>query len=117
MSDDVALLKMGFDTLRSALGLIRDVKDVLPDSANTQVIEASLKASEQQMAIAEVQIAQSLGYALCRCTFPPTPMLKVGHRSPRNGTTTSLDVNECPKCHQNDAAPWDFSRMIGEDET
>jgi len=112
MSDELALVKVGFDTLRSVFGLIRDVKDVLPDSTEKKVIETTLEASEQQLQVAEAQIAQSLGYELCRCSFPPIPMLKVGYRDTRDGSMLPLDVNECPKCMQNDAGPWVFARKI-----
>ena len=106
--EELQLVKVAFDTMRSALGLMKDAKDVLPEGPRREAIEQSLDASENQLQIAEAEIAQSLGYPLCRCAFPPTPMLKIGYRThggPEEGVT---DVHECPKCKQNDAGPWMF---------
>ena len=42
-----------------------------------KVIETALTTASSNTAIAEAQIAQALGYQLCHCQFPPTPMLTV----------------------------------------
>ncbi len=115
MSDELILAKSAIETLRSLFGLFKDAKGVLPDSPEKRAIEVSIEASEGQLAVAEAQIAQSLGYTLCRCSFPPTPMLKIGYRDVLDGTRSHADVYECPKCHQDDAGPWAFTRKIGDD--
>jgi len=114
MQNALAAFKSGIDMIRSTFGLIEDVKGILPDTKEKQAIEASLNASETQLLIAEAQIAQSLGYTLCRCDMPPTPMFKIGYRDSRSGKRDFIDVHECPKCHQNDAGPWQFSKTVGD---
>jgi hypothetical protein len=107
-------LKNVFDALRSMLGTIKDAKDILPDSEQKQAIELSIEASEKQLLIAEAQIADSLGYELCRCIFPPVIMLKVGYREDQRNDMALVDVYECPKCKQNTAGPWAYSRKMAD---
>jgi hypothetical protein len=42
-------------------------------------------SASSNTAIAEAEIAKALGYELCKCDFPPTPMRTVGYfnRHPR----------------------------------
>ncbi|MGA9014653.1 MAG: hypothetical protein WB509_19350 [Acetobacteraceae bacterium] len=68
----------GFDTVSSVIGLVKDVQGVLPAGDKKDAIAESLVQAERQMQLAETQIAKGLGYALCECEFPPTPMLTVG---------------------------------------
>ena len=74
-ADAFALAKAGFDLFRSAIGLAKDVQGILPAGEKKDAIAASLEQAERQMKLAEAQIAQSLGYHLCRCEWPPTPMV------------------------------------------
>jgi hypothetical protein len=96
------------DTVRSALGLAREVVSSNPPKPGEEVKTAAaviaLDAAERQVALAEAQIAQLLGYQLCRCQFPPTPMLDVGELHVEGLKGSSGRVHECPKCGQNDAA-------------
>lgn len=101
----LGLFKTGFDTLRTAMGLVKDVQGVLPEGEKKDVVGRTLDEADKQLVLAEVQIAQALGYPLCRCQFPPIPMLKVGWASvPRSdvkyGGQTQVDAHECPKCGQ-----------------
>jgi hypothetical protein len=105
----LGLLKNGFDTFRSLLSLVKDVKETLPPGEKKEAIAQTLEVAERQIQIGEAQIAQALGFALCRCAFPPTPMLKVG-RTTR--TNPPRDVHECPRCGQDDAYPIGYNRRI-----
>jgi hypothetical protein len=106
--DGLAAAKTGFDILRSAVGLIRDAETVLPADKKDAVSRA-LDEADKQIRLAEAQIAQALGYTLCRCAFPPTPMLVVGFRlDARNHT--DVEVHECPVCKRDDAMGWAWSR-------
>ncbi|NIY75150.1 hypothetical protein HED22_05790 [Thalassospira sp. HF15] len=111
MVDEVFAIKAAFDSVRSILAIIKETKDVLPDASKKEALDLTIEQSKSQLLIAESQIAQSLGYPLCRCQFPPTPMLKVGYRTPY-GTREPKDVHECPKCKQTDAGNNTFSRMV-----
>jgi hypothetical protein len=66
--------------------------------------------AESSAAIVEAQVLKALGYELCKCEVPPTPMLTVGHRIPR-GQSRSEPVYECPKCGYNTAGEQTFTRI------
>src|SRR5258708_26355240 len=76
----------------------------------TATITAALATAESSSRIAEAEVAKALGYELCKCQFPPTPMLTVG----------SIDnpemklrgpVFECPRCGFNTAGVWNYTRI------
>ncbi|MEX2693685.1 hypothetical protein [Rhizobium mongolense] len=96
-----------FKAIRQLLGVFRDAKDMLP--ADKQAAASlAIENSEKQLAIAEAELARSLGYKLCHCQFPPTIMLAVGYADPR--TDVKGQVYECSKCGYDTAAPWAFTR-------
>ena len=81
-------LKSTFDALRSAMGLLKDAKDLLPSGdKRDEAISQALVAAESSSKIAEAEIAKALGYALCKCAFPPTIMLAVGRHNGRSVLT------------------------------
>jgi hypothetical protein len=84
-------LKVGLDLLKAAIGLAKDTKDLLPESDNKNALTAGLESAERSTVLAEAQIAKSLGYQLCQCTFPPQIMLSVG----RQGAQERF---QCPTC-------------------
>lgn len=103
-------LKTVFETLRSAIGLVRDARDLKqPDAMQTRAIEDALQTAEKAARIAEAEIAKALGYELCKCEFPPNIMLTVGYHNERGGGRKG-PVYECPRCGQNTAGPWMYER-------
>jgi hypothetical protein len=102
--------KNGVDMLRTTVGLVRDVRDVLPAGVQRDAITSAIDQSASQLQLAEAQIAVGLGYELCRCAFPPTIMLTVGHLSGRGVPPRTGPVYECPKCGHDTAAPFTFTR-------
>ncbi len=107
-------LKPTFDALRSAMGLLKDAKDLLPSGDKTgAAISQALVTAESSAKIAEAEIAKALGFELCKCEFPPIPMLTVGTHNGRSGIAAGGAVYECPKCKFNTAAPWVFNRLPG----
>jgi hypothetical protein len=97
----LAAAKSGFETLRTALGLVKDAQGLLPAGEKKEAVARTLEEADKQVRLGEVQIAQALGYLLCRCAFPPTVMLAVG-RYPPVGDIPDV-VHECPRCGANDA--------------
>lgn len=99
LSSGLALAKSGFDTLRTAVGLVKDAQGILPAGEKKDVVGRSLEEADRQIRLAEAQIARGLGYKLCQCEFPPAPMLLVGYQQ-RQGPRGlyHLDVHQCPKC-------------------
>jgi len=87
----LAGIKNGMDTVRSVLELIKDAKNILPDTTRQTIIE-SLERADREIKLGEVQIAQVLGYHLCHCTFPPQIMLSVGLNA------RGHERFQCPRC-------------------
>lgn len=111
IASGAAAAKSVIDTLKGLFGLIKDGRDLLSPS-DRQKADVIVEQSLKQLAIAEAQLAQSLGYELCKCEFPPTPMLSVGYTRRGGVPARGQDavVFECPKCHQNTAGPHMFTR-------
>jgi hypothetical protein len=108
IAEGLAFAKTAFDTLRGAVGLVKDVQQTLP-AEKKEVISRSLEEADKQLRLAEAQFAHALGYTLCRCAYPPTPMLYVGYREITHQQRT-VDVHECPVCGRDDAGPWRWKR-------
>jgi hypothetical protein len=105
-------LKAGFDTLRSAISMLRDLRSTGGGSKKEQeAIDAALTIASSNTAIAEAQLAQALGFELCKCEFPPTPMTTVGYfQKMHPGHKIGDPVYECPKCGYSNAGPFGFHR-------
>lgn len=101
--------KLGFDTIRAMLGMVKDANDLLPPEKQAAINEA-IEQSSRQFGLAEAEIATALGYELCRCEFPPTIMLTVGHKTARGPERVTGQVYECPKCGHNTSKPFGFDR-------
>jgi hypothetical protein len=126
----IGVVKSGFDAIRTALGLVKDVQGTLPAGDKKEAAARALEEAETQIRLGEAQIAKALGYPLCRCAFPPTPMLMVGyigfyqlsgidqhlfHQKFKEGSglTGSMPVHECPKCKNTDAPSYPlFQRTV-----
>lgn len=92
-------------TLRGLFGLLKEAKELLPEK-DQKAAETAIDQSIKQIEIAEAQLAQALGYPLCRCKFPPTIMLNVGIMT----RPEVRPVYECSVCHSNTAYPQPFQR-------
>jgi len=64
----VALGRLGLELLRSAFSLV-------PRSASDARCPRAPCGSANRPALLDAKLAMDLGYRLCRCRFPPTPML------------------------------------------
>ena len=113
-------IKSGFDLVRTALGLVRDVHQTFPPGEKMETVERTLAEADRQLRLGEAQIAQALGYSLCRCEFPPIPMLAVGYRGIADGgdyvtalassTPGRVTIHECPTCGADDAGGMPYRR-------
>jgi hypothetical protein len=99
-------VRSAVDLFRSALALFREAKDALPDNSHSNAIEKSIEEAERQIRLAEVQVAQSLGYQLCQCTFPPQIMLSIG-RHPRG-----RERFQCPTCKKLEPSDQHFLEAV-----
>ncbi len=100
-----------FDSLRAAVGLLRDVRASGGDNiAQQRLVDDALDKAERATKVAEAEIAKALGFELCKCQFPPTPMRTVGHIENFH-INRSGPIYECPKCGYNTAGPWAYNRI------
>jgi hypothetical protein len=74
----MAALKTGLDTVKTALDIFKQAKDSLPNGEGKNQISNALNQATEKLAEGEAAVASALGFTLCRCAFPPTPMLMVG---------------------------------------
>lgn len=97
-------IKVGISLLSDSINLVRNAKEILPDSDEKKVIEKSLIEADKAAKLAEAQIAQALGYKLCNCTFPPQIMLSTGYTE-----TNYRHIEEfvCPACDKSSIPPPD----------
>jgi hypothetical protein len=110
-SQGALAFKSIFDGLRSAISMVREARGGQGDGKETILIEAALEKANAATAIAEAEVAKALGFELCKCQFPPTPMLTVGSRTPHGPDRQKVvPVYECPKCGFNTAGGWSYKR-------
>lgn len=109
-----AAFKSIFDGLRSAIGMLRDLRGSGGTPAReSELIDAALDKAEKATAIAEAEVAKALGYQLCKCEFPPIPMRTIGHISNALAKQNGIQgpVYECPKCGFNSALSFSYARI------
>jgi hypothetical protein len=100
-----------FDGLRSAIGMVRELRASGGGSeAQQQLVDDALEKASQAAKVAEAHVAKALGYELCKCEFPPIPMRTVG-RIDHPGIKKAGPVYECPKCGYNDSGGWAYNRI------
>ena len=78
---DFEALKQGLSSITLVLSTIKQVKDLLPSGKEKEEITENVEKAERQMKTAEAQIAQSMGYKLCRNHFPPEIMLSKDNKN------------------------------------
>jgi hypothetical protein len=110
----ISAVKTTFDALRSAIGLLKDTKDLLPKDEKTAAIAAALLTAESSSRIAEAEVAKALGYELCRAHFPPVVMLQVGYHTANADkfSETGRPIFGCPECKADTAGPYRFQRTV-----
>jgi hypothetical protein len=77
MNIDIETVKQTLGTIGIAISTLKQAKDLLPDGTKKTEISNTLEQAERQLKIAESQIAQNLGYELCKKYFPPEIMLSI----------------------------------------
>jgi hypothetical protein len=113
-SQGALAFKTIFDGLRSAISMVREARGKSGDADHgkeeNKLIEAALEKASIAASVAEAEVAKALGFELCKCQFPPIPMLTVGHIDQR-GVKLFGPVYECPKCGFNSAGYWNYNRI------
>jgi hypothetical protein len=62
-------------TGKTALDLMKSAWQAMPKGEKRDALEEKVKKAETALESINVALAKSLGYKLCRCTFPPQIML------------------------------------------
>lgn len=70
------------------LSVFKQAKDLLPESKEKDEAAQALETAESSFKVAEAQLAQSMGFELCQCSWPPHIML---YRQ-------ELDEYHCSEC-------------------
>jgi hypothetical protein len=110
IAEGAAAAKSTLDLMRLAISTVRDAAGLLPSGDKKTAALKALEEAEKASRIAEAQIAKTLGYELCKCEFPPAPMLRVGYI----GFGKGGPVFECPVCKQNTCDPFRWTRKVPE---
>ena len=97
-------VKLGLSLFSEAIGLAKKTHDLLPESDDKEAIGKSLEQADKASKLAEAQIAQALGYELCKCTFPPQIMVSNGYK-----LDSHMHKEEyiCPACKKSSIPPKD----------
>ena len=63
------------DCSRSAINEFKGIRDKLPAGKQRDEINEKIKRAENLLSRADAELAQKLGFELCKCAFPPKIML------------------------------------------
>lgn len=74
MAFDIQPFQNYIASANGVIALIKSVTGMLP-KGEKPAVEEKLKEAEGALALANAQLAQSLNYQLCQCSFPPSIML------------------------------------------
>ena len=89
LSDLTEYVRAGTDALKTMKAIV----DLLPVGSDRDSAQQKLGEATESLAFAESQLAKTLGYNLCQCTFPPQIMLSKG-RHPTYGK----EIFRCDAC-------------------
>lgn len=113
--------RSGLETFKTALSTARDAKELLRSGDWKDQVGQALEEVMRKLEEGEAAMAGALGHRLCRCQFPPTPMLRVGyppynqlsggdlrvaaaHRCEAGSDLAGAGVvHACPKCKRTNA--------------
>ncbi len=87
MDVDFEAFKQGMNAIGTALTIVKQAKDLLPDSTKKQEASQAIENAERQLKIAEAQTASAMRYRICKNHFPGGIMLSNDNRHWR-----------CPDC-------------------
>jgi hypothetical protein len=112
MDDSLSSFRDFIDAGRATITLLRDLHGAMSSnrrdsstSAQDQQIARQIETAETTLERTRAQLAQSLGYKLCQCAFPPKIMLSKG-RHPRHDD----EIFQCDACGKQEPSEGDFQR-------
>ena len=87
------MILAGLELANKALDGLKKLQDMITNKNDIEIISKELEKASESLKIGEAQIAQGLGYEICKCTFPPQICLSIGR--PRG-----YEQSQCPLCHE-----------------
>lgn len=75
MNIDIESIKQAISAFGTALTVLKQAKDLLPDNSKKKELSSAIESVERELKLAESKTAHALGYELCRNHFPPEIML------------------------------------------
>jgi len=102
MKDSLNGISRAIALVNEVITLLSNTSSLSQSAENKNAIDESLLHAKKASDLAEIQIAEALGYELCKCTFPPQIMLSQGYTEVRD------DYSEeyiCPRCKKSSIAP------------
>lgn len=91
---------------KGVLDIAKTMIGMLPKGQQHDDAEQRLEQAHKALRAAEVQLAKSLDYHLCQCTFPPQIMLSEGRHS-----TQDLEIFRCDRCKKQEPSEKRFRDM------
>ena len=85
---------------KNALSIIKDVIPLLPKGTDRDKAASDVEKAEQAIKASNAAVARSLGFTLCKCTFPPQIML----------WKEDQQANVCPNCGHSSGGPPKINR-------
>jgi len=93
-------------TSKNVLDILKTLGSLLPKGPQAEEAQRQLEQAEKALQASEAQLAQSLGYELCQCTFPPQIML-----SKKRHHIHDKKIFECPGCGQQEPSETYFKKL------
>ncbi len=88
---DIDSLTKGFGLITTAITTLKSLKELIPSGDKKQDIEKKLEEAENNMKIAEAEIAKGFSYQLCHRHFPPGVMLEIGRFKSKCSTCGNVE--------------------------
>ena len=83
----------GMKGVECALDGLKAARDKLPEGEEKETVVKKIEEVEHAILLAKAEMGESLGYALCQCTWPPQVMVPV----PPSGEGPR-ELLKCPNC-------------------
>ena len=75
MNIDLEAIKQVLSAFGITLSVLKQAKDLLPENDKKQEIRDAIENAERKLKIAESQMAETMGYKICKAHFPPGIMV------------------------------------------
>lgn len=103
---DPTSVKAGFDLLKGAIDTLKSTYELFGSKSESKdEFERKVQLAEREIALGEAQLAQALGYKLCRAHFPPVAMLKHSVHP-----KYVEEISQCPICNGQEPSPENFAQ-------